>query len=54
MQRTFIGGCLIGDEYWICVEEKILRKPFPAFEDAPNVKLVGGWDFFYSKHLELW
>lgn len=47
-------GCLIGNEYWICVDDRIHRKPFPAFEEAPPVKLVGGMEAFYSKHSELW
>ena len=47
-------GCLIGDEYWICVEDRIHRKPFPTFEEAPPVKVVGGMDWFYAKHPEMW
>ena len=44
-------GCLIGNEYWLCVGNKILRKPFPAFEEAPPVKLIG-WDEFYAQQPE--
>ena len=47
-------GCLIGNEYWVCAEDRVIRKPFPAMEEAPPLKQVGGWDFFYSKHPELW
>ena len=28
-------GCLIGGEYWICVNDRVCRKPFPAFEEIP-------------------
>lgn len=31
-------GCLIGNEYWICVNDRICRKPFPAFEEIPPLK----------------
>lgn len=47
-------GCLIDNEYWVCVEDRILRKPFPAFEEAPAVKVVGGFESFYGKHPEFW
>lgn len=47
-------GCLIGNEYWVCVGDRILRKPFPSFEEAPPVKVVGGSEWFYAKHPELW
>lgn len=47
-------GCLVGNEYWICVGDRILRKPFPAFEDAPPVKAVINSDWYYSKRPELW
>jgi len=47
-------GCLINNEYWICVGNRILRKPFPAFEESPPVKFVGGLEPYYSKHPELW
>ena len=47
-------GCLIGNEYWICVNDRICRKPFPAFEDIPPVKSVINSDWYYSKHPELW
>lgn len=29
----YTHGCLIGNEYWICVNNRICRKPFPAFEE---------------------
>lgn len=47
-------GCLIGNEYWICIEDRILRKPFPTFEEAPPVKAVINSDWCYSKHPGLW
>ena len=50
----YMRGCLIGNEYWVCVEDRVIRKPFPAMEEAPPLKQVGGWDTFYSKHPELW
>ena len=46
-------GCLIGNEYWVCVADRILRKPFPAFEETSAVKVVGGSEWFYAKHPEL-
>lgn len=51
---NFNRGCLIGNEYWICVNDRICRKPFPAFEVAPPVKTVINSDWYYSKHPELW
>lgn len=47
-------GCLVGNEYWICVGDRILRKPFPAFEETPPVKVVDGMGWYYAKHPELW
>lgn len=37
-------GCLIGSEYWICVHDRVLRKPFPAFEEIPPAKHVNNPD----------
>jgi len=50
----FKRGCLIGHDYWLCVGDRIIRKPFPAFEEAPAIKMVGGAESFYARHLELW
>ena len=50
----FNRGCLIGDEYWICVDGKVLRKPFPAFEDVPPVKKSSFAESFYAKNPEFW
>lgn len=47
-------GCLIGNEYWVCVDNRICRKPFPAFEEAPPAKTVISSDWYYSKHPEFW
>lgn len=47
-------GCLIGDRYWLCVDKKILRKPFPAFEELPPRKKVIGMDWYYAQHPERW
>ena len=47
-------GCLVGNEYWICVGGRILRKPFPSFEEASPVKTVVSSNRYYSKHPELW
>ena len=47
-------GCLIGNAYWLCVNDRICRKPFPKFEEAPPVKAISGWEWFYSDHPELW
>ena len=46
-------GCLVGDEYWICIDDRICRKPFPAWEDALPEKPVG-LEWYYSKHPEFW
>ena len=50
----YTQGCLVGNEYWICVNDQICRKPFPALEDAPAVKNTTNSDWYYSKHPELW
>ena len=34
--KTHILGCLVGDEYWICIANKIVRKAFPLMEDFPT------------------
>ena len=47
-------GALVGNEYWICSEGKVLRKPFPSFEEIPPVKATIGMDWYFSKHPELW
>ena len=47
-------GCLVGNEYWICAGDRIHRKPFPAFEEAPPVKVTDGMGWYYAKHPELW
>lgn len=51
---SFAKGCLIGDEYWICVNDKICRKPFPSFEDIPPVKHTINMDWYFAKRPELW
>ena len=50
----YMQGCLIDNEYWICVHDKICRKPFPAFEEIPPVKTVLNSEWYYSKQPELW
>lgn len=50
----FMQGCLIGNEYWLCVNDRICRKPFPAIEEVPPIKSVCGWEWYYSKHPEHW
>lgn len=45
-------GCLIGNEYWVGVGNRIFRKPFPAFEEAPPVTVSGGSEWFCEKHPE--
>lgn len=47
-------GCLIGNEYWVCVNDRILRKCFPAFEEVPPAKVSMNMDWYFSKHPELW
>lgn len=49
----FKRGCLIGDEYWICVNNRICRKPFPAFEE-PLPEKHAGTEWYFSKHPEFW
>lgn len=51
---NFQRGCLVGKEYWVCVDGKIHRKSFPAFEEVPPAKVVGGTEWFYTKYPELW
>lgn len=31
-------GCLVHDEYWICSENVICRKPFPIIEEVPAMR----------------
>lgn len=50
----YTQGCLIGNEYWICVNDRVCRKPFPAFEDIPPVKQVPNRDWYFSSYPELW
>ena len=50
----YTQGCLIGNEYWICVNDRVSRKPFPAFEDIPPVKQVPNRDWYFSSYPELW
>ena len=47
-------GALVGNEYWVCTEGKILRKPFPSFEEALPIKETIGMDWYFAKHPELW
>lgn len=47
-------GCLVGNQYWLCVDNRICRKPFPAFEEVPPVEKVISLDWYYSKHPEFW
>ena len=50
----FTRGCLVGEEYWICIDRKIHRKPFPAYEERPEIKTKIGMDWYFAKHPELW
>ena len=50
----YTRGCLIGDKYWICVNNRICLKPFPALEEIPPVKLTYNMDWYYNKHPERW
>lgn len=47
-------GCLVGNEYWICDGERILRKPFPVMEDIPPQSGAINSDWFYASRPELW
>lgn len=47
-------GCLVGNKYWLCADNQICRKPFPAFEEVPPVETVISSDWYYSKHPEFW
>jgi len=52
---AYTRGCLIGEEYWICRNERICRKPFPQMEELQPVKAGGAFDSdFYAKHPALW
>lgn len=31
-------GCKVGEEFWVCSDDRVLRKPFPAIEDIPPSK----------------
>ena len=50
----YMQGCLIGNEYWICVNKRVCRKPFPAFEEIPPVKHTISMDWYFAKHPEHW
>ena len=47
-------GCLIGNKYWICIDNRICCKPFPALEEIPPVKQIQNMDWYFSKHPEQW
>jgi len=47
-------GCLVGNEYWICVNDRVCRKPFPAYEEIPPVKHTINMDWYFAKHPEQW
>lgn len=38
--KNFYHGCLINNEYWICTEEGVQRKPFPCLEQIPPIKPI--------------
>lgn len=41
-------GCPVGNEYWVCIDRKIVRKPFPLIEkDIFAIKSMPS--FFYKK-----
>lgn len=50
----YTRGCLIGNEYWICVNDRVCRKPFPAFEEIPPVKHTINMDWYFAEHPEQW
>ena len=50
----FLNGCIVGNEYWICQEGKIRRKPFPAMEAVEPVKRTATMDWYYATRPELW
>lgn len=47
-------GCLVENEYWVCAEGKVRRRPFPVFEEIPPVKKVGIMDWYFASRPELW
>lgn len=51
---AYTRGCIVGEEYWICDNERICRKPFPATEALPPLHAAGFADEIFSQHLELW
>lgn len=53
----FKRGCLIDEEYWICQNERICRKPFPRIEELQPIQTGGAvhwFDDFFAKNPELW
>ncbi len=50
----YTRGCLIGNEYWICVNDRVCRKPFPAYEEIPPVKHMINMDWYFAEHPEKW
>ena len=51
---NYMRGCLIGNEYWICVNDRVCRKPFPAFEEIPPVNHTINMDWYFAEHPEQW
>ena len=47
-------GCLVDGAYWICGEDRVCRRPFPAMEDAPPRSAAGGFDEHFAGHPERW
>ena len=31
-------GCIVGNEFWVCTDQGVLRKPFPLIEEMPPFK----------------
>ena len=47
-------GALVDNQYWICDEGKIVRKPFPLYEDPLPLKNFYGMDWYYASRPERW
>ena len=50
----YTRGCIVENEYWICVGKRIIRKPFPLVEAIIKKNTTAKIDEYMGKHPELW
>lgn len=50
----YTRGCIVENEYWICVGKRIIRKPFPLEEPIIKKNTTARIDEYLGKHPELW